>query len=454
MEALHRHLIYPAVLRWRGESSMYSELARLRSVEKEDPDVMRGRQLAKLGSILRYAAVHTPFYSGLHIDPSKDLDALETLLSLTQLTKADLQQNFKSLHASPGPRRVQRKTTGGSTGQPVTVLKDARAIAMERAASWMAHGWFGIRIGDRGARFWGSPEALGRRRMRFALADFAMNRVRMSAFGVTADRLAEYWDRCLAAQPRYLYGYVSMLEQFARFVHETGREGGLLKLRCIVTTAEALSKPQRRLLESTFQAPVQNEYGCGEVGPIAYECEQGSMHEMSEHLLVELLDDDGSEVVIGQEGAVVVTDLENRAMPLIRYRLEDRAIRGGRCPCGRGFPVIAEIRGRQYDFVQTPDGRLFHGEYFMYIFEDLRDSGLPLGSFRIIQMTPESLRIDVQAPEDATRRIRQAILSRIGVPLGMETDVHITRHVATSPSGKLRVIENRVLNTACWTSVE
>lgn len=454
MGALHKHLIYPTILRWRGEGAMYAELARLRGIQWDKPEVMRSRQLVRLEAALRYACEFTPYYSGYNFESSDVVNSVEALRSITFLTKADLQQNFDALRANPTPSRVHRKTTGGSTGQPVTVLKDARAIAMERAASWMAHGWFGIQIGDRGARFWGSPEAIGRRRLRFALADFAMNRVRMSAFGVTAERLAEYWMRCLVVRPQYLYGYVSMLEQFARFVREGGHNGKRLQLKCIVTTSEALGEPQRRLLEDTFGAPVQDEYGCGEVGPIAYECERGSLHVMSEHVFVELLDDDGREVVVGQEGAVVVTDLNNRAMPLIRYRLEDRAIRGNFCSCGRGFSVIQGIRGRRYDFVQTPDGRAYHGEYFMYVFEDLRDAGLAIGSFRIVQTKPESLWIDVQAPESAAERIRQAIIERVSVPLNMETTVHVMTQIPTSPSGKLRIIENRVASAASRNSVD
>lgn len=422
---------------------MYAHLAWLRTLERESSQVVRERQLEKLASTLDYAAANSPYYASRLGDCPGSLGPFQRLRRAPFLTKKDLQEEFLSLQAEPLPGRVHSKTTGGSTGQPVTVLKDAEAIAFERAATWLSHGWFGIEIGDRGARFWGSPQAFGRRRFRFALADLAMNRIRLSAFAVTEARLAQYWQTCLSFQPRYLYGYVSMLERFARYVSDMDLEGHRLGVRCVITTSETLHASQRRLLSEVFQAPVQNEYGCGEVGPIAYECRQGSLHVMSENVFVELLDDEGRPVEAGEEGAVVVTDLNNRAMPLIRYRLEDRAVQGSDCECGRGFPVLGSIRGRQYDFVTTPDGRSFHGEFFMYLFEDLRDAGMAIGNFRIVQTAETGLEIQVQAPPDRSESISSAVRKVIVDSLGLHPTVSVVEEMRLTESGKLRVIENR-----------
>lgn len=116
--------------------------------------------------------------------------------------------------------------------------------------------------------------------------------------------------------------------------------------------------------------------------------------------------------------------------------------------------MIQEVCGRQYDFVQTPDGRAFHGEYFMYVFEDLRDAGLEIGSFRIVQTRPAALSVDVQAPMSEAEKIFEKIVEKISVPLGMETTVHVMAQIPTSPSGKLRVVENRVATAASWSSVD
>lgn len=446
-ETIQRRLVYPGILRLLGEGQMYDELERLEALQYDAPGDVQASQRKRLADLLTYSSHHAPLYTELLREhhPITAENSVAVLRSLPFLTKEDLQSRPDQLKAVPQPGRSTSKTTGGSTGQPVTVIKDRGATARERAATWLSHGWFGIRPGDRGARFWGSPRAVGKRRLRFALADFAMNRLRFSAFGVSEADLEQYWSMCVRFQPRYFYGYVSMLESFARFVSNSDKDGVRLGVRAIVTTSEILTGTQRELLESTFGAPVQNEYGCGEVGPIAYECESGGMHLMSENVFVEILDENDQPVHVGEEGNVCVTDLNNLAMPLLRYRIGDRAVKLDRCSCGRGFPVLGSIRGRVYDQVITPDGRFYHGEFFMYAFEDLRDAGVRFDRFRIIQDTHSTLIVEVQVPAPKAAGIESAISDALSSELrGMQITIRLVDHLQLPRSGKLRIVENRV----------
>ena len=99
---------------------------------------------------------------------------------------------------------------------------------------------------------------------------------------------------------------------------------------------------------------------------------------MSPNLFVEVVDSNGDLVDEGEVGDLVITDLNNRAMPLIRYQVKDRARLGSGCACGRGFPVLREVLGRSYDFLSAPSGRRYHGEYLMYYFEGLERLSKPL----------------------------------------------------------------------------
>ena len=193
---------------------------------------------------------------------------------------------------------------------------------------WLAYGWFGVRQGDRVARFWGAPFAT-RRRWVTRAADYAMNRIRFSAFAFSDDDLEQYWARCIEFSPDYLHGYVSMLDAFAGFLERRGYDGTKLPLKSIIATSEALTAPQRERLERVFGAPVQIEYGCGEAGPIGYTCERGGFHLMAADLYIELINADGEPARAGEPGEVILTDLNNLAMPLVRYRLGDFAVAGG-----------------------------------------------------------------------------------------------------------------------------
>lgn len=444
----HRSILYPSILAIRGEFGMYRKLQELKALQWSNAEEVRRHQSHRLAELLGHAARTVPFYR-------EDWDvevpvlaeyASDVLRRLPLLTKEDLQQNIERLRSEESPVRVSEKTTGGSTGRPVTVIKDREALGRERAASWLGYGWFGVEIGDRGARFWGSPIDLGERRIRFALADLAMNRIRFSAFAFDDKDLGNYWDRCLKWMPDYLYGYVSMLTEFARHLRSQGYDGARLDLKVVITTAEALTAPQRELLEDIFDAPVQNEYGCGEVGAIAYECPQGCLHVMADNVVVELLKEDGSPASPGEVGEVVVTDLNNRAMPLVRYRIGDRAVKGEECDCGRGFPVLKEIQGRAYDFVQDCDGRRFHGEYFMYLFEDLRDRGAEIDQFRVVQLSEDELLVKVAAPKPLAEEDEAFIRQRIGRDvMGMLVKVRRVLEIERLDSGKTQVVHNQWL---------
>jgi phenylacetate-CoA ligase len=291
-------------------------------------------------------------------------------------------------------------------------------------------------------RFWGNPSS-ARRQLRFAAADFAMHRIRFSAFAFDDADLENYWRRCLKFKPDYFYGYVSMLVQFARFLEDQGFDGSALHLKVIVCTSEVLTPSDRELLVRTFGCPVQNEYGCGEVGPIAYSCPEGRLHVMSTNVRLEVVDSHGHVVAPGESGEILVTDLGNYAMPLIRYRVGDRGILSeDMCPCGRPFPVLESIWGRSYDFICTPDGKRYHGEFFMYMFEDLRQEGFDFARFQVRQKSANHLLIRLLA-HSASSGLEATLRNRIRRALPtMNVSVEWVDHIERSQSGKARVIIN------------
>ena len=442
---MHRHLVYPGVVALRGEQRVFSTMRRLREIEQCTPERMREHVASELRATLQYAATHCVYYRDKLSDLDWRVDPLGTLPQLPTIDKLILQRAADQLRASPLPPRTTAKTTGGSTGQPVTVLKDRNALAMEMAASWLGYGWFGVSRGDRAVRFWGDPFTW-KRRLRYAAADFAMNRLRMSAFAFDDADLENYWERCVEFAPDYFYGYASMLAGFARYVRASGHEGRRLGLKVIISTSEVLGAPQRTLLEDVFGCPVQDEYGCGEVGPVAYSCENGALHVMSGNVVLEVLRADGTPAAIGEPGELVITDLHNRAMPLIRYRVGDFGAWGTRCACGRAFPVLERIYGREYDFVLGRDGRRFHGEFFLYIFEELRTAGFPLDQFQVVQTSWQRIRVDVVTANPVGDELRARLRARVEEHLpGIDLEVRQVPAVARASSGKMRLIINEVV---------
>ena len=91
-------------------------------------------------------------------------------------------------------------------------------------------------------------------------------------------------------------------------------------------------------IEEAFGTKVYNFYGSREVSNLAGECKKGLMHTFDFWNYLEVLDDNNQPVKEGEEGKVVVTNLVNYSMPLIRYEIGDLALRGpAQCTCGNNL---------------------------------------------------------------------------------------------------------------------
>lgn len=428
-------LYYPALL-LRGEPVL-RHLASYEASQWWRPEELKRYQEQRLERLLAHAITHCAHYA--RTLTTSDANAFA---SQPFLTKQLLRDQKAALISAAKPAFLHEKTTGGSTGQAVTLVKTREALARERAATWRAYRWAGVDIGDPQGRFWGVPFAR-KDRLRHRLIDLVNNRVRLSAFDFNEAALERYFVRLCRFKPKYLYGYVSVLSAFAQWLDASGKRLPF-PLASVIATSEVLAPPVRALLARVFETRVFNEYGCGEVGSIAHECEAGQLHLMAENLLVETLVDDRP-ARTGERAEIVVTELNNQAMPLVRYRLADFTEGPPRtgCACGRGLPFISGIAGRAYDMVKLPDGRAFHGEFFLYIFENLKREGRRLNQFQVVHEAPTRIKVLLVAAPEEIAQATVGLRTAIHAGMGSEIEVLVERvsDIARQPSGKLLLVK-------------
>ncbi len=434
-----RNLVYRPATWLRGEP-VFRLLRRYEQTQWWPAARIAALQEDGVRSILRHAAASTAHYGDLVREAGLDPATLETkdLARLPLLTKLDLVERGGRLQAPMRPGATSWKTTGGSTGVAVRLRKDRFATAAEQAASWRSYAWYGIGPGDRQARFWGMPQTT-KARLRFGAIDFILNRDRFSAFAFRREDLGRYYARVAATRPAWVYGYVSMLVQFARHCLDEGLALAHAGVRAVVTTSEVLTPGDRALLADAFGAPVYDEYGCGEVGAVLYECERGTKHLMAENLFVELLPDPTPEEP--EAARLVVTDLHNRATPLLRYDLGDRVVPAPPCACGRGLASFARVFGRAYDVVETSDGTRYHGEFFLYVLEEARERGLAVRQAQFVQTDADALELRIVASAEGggagawmARELEARTAGRLRVA------VREVGSIEREPSGKIRLI--------------
>ena len=165
----------------------------------------------------------------------------------------------------------------------------------------------------------------------------------------------EQLDALVSIRPQFLYTMPSNLEGLLQAVEK--RPGSLASLNCIFTGGEVLDDSIRERARSLLGVEIRDNYGSTE-GFIAWQCRSGSYHVNLEHVLVEIVDENNQPVKPGAIGRILLTTLENRLMPLIRYEIGDYAIASGdRCGCGRTLPLIGKIIGRGINLFRMPDGR-------------------------------------------------------------------------------------------------
>jgi phenylacetate-CoA ligase len=342
-------------------------LARLNELNQTqwlDYDELMGLQRDKLQRLLDYAYQYVPYYRQLFdricFHPSDLSRDLVNLSKIPILTKEMVREHWdEMLTTEPGRRqKLSKLSTSGSTGLPLTFMQDADFRDSVTADIQRHMGWAGWRLGDPQAVIWGAPFSQSLlRRVRTHLIDWVWNRNQMNAFTMTEQSMAAFADHVRRKEPRILFGYSSSVHRFAQFVNANHLT--MHTFQGVFTGAELLLPGVRDYLAETFRCQIFNHYGTNELGGMACECEEHTgLHISVENSFVEILNE-GRPTMPGEVGDMVVTNLNNRGMPFIRYRIGDAAAwqTGKVCLCGRASPRLRSVDGRRADAFKTRDGR-------------------------------------------------------------------------------------------------
>ena len=129
-------------------------------------------------------------------------------------------------------------------------------------------------------------------------------------------------------------------------------------VRSVIYIGEGMSRATRARIAEGFGADVYSYYGTSETSAIGIECSaHDGVHLMSSRHIIEV-DTDGHGKNVGE---LVVTTLEQRGLPLLRYRVGDLVrLRDGRCDCGLEDPRV-EILGRSEPFASILGSKIHHG---------------------------------------------------------------------------------------------
>ena len=363
------HFIYKPIRSLLGDR-VWRLIPELAATERMSTAVLTTRTSSLLASLLQRAYTSSSYFkqrlTAAGYTPGQAYDP-EVFHRIPLLSKADVRAYMVADEVPRVP--ISKRSTSGSTGEPLVFVKDRTAENYMDAAMHQVYAWHGIQIGDREGRFWGRA-VTSVARYKQLLKDRLLNRRRLSAFQMDDKTCAAFWKTLRRFRPHYFYCYPNAVAEFADYLQRTGQSGRELNLKAIICTGEVLFPHHVALLQNIFDCPIVNEYGSTETGIIAIACTMGKMHVLAQNIYLEVVDDDGNPLPPGTNGRILITELHSTHVPFIRYSLGDKgALSHEPCPCGKPYPVLSIQTGRVDSFILTPSGKKVYDAVLAYAFK-------------------------------------------------------------------------------------
>jgi phenylacetate-CoA ligase len=367
---------------------------------------LRALQERQLRALVAHAYTNVPFHrrrleaAGLTPAAVRSLDDLRLLPTtskqiLRSTPAADL------VTRGTDPEKCDVVCTSGSTGMPLRILRGRHEVDWHRAAGLRILRELGFRWTDRTLEI---RAALG--------PNYVLQRLGIAPkrWVSILDSPAEQLRALIEFRPQIICAAASTLRDLADAVLESGVAPPPPRL--IIQDAEPLLPSTRALVARAFGVVPIDVYGLVELSNFAWECEQrAGLHVTADTHLVEILGDDGTPLPAGTPGRIVCTDLVARTMPMLRYETGDwGALATDPCPCGRTFPRIVDLVGREGDVVLLPNGRRLHWPYFHETFARYEE----LDRYQVIQEELDRVRVRILARPERY----QALVDRLAAELG------------------------------------
>lgn len=375
-----------------------------RIIKKNYLDVMRGFEEGgeneeQLSRLLDWASKEVPFYKPY---------AGMKLASFPVVNKSIIRDggDFFMATCMKG-QQLHEERTSGSTGAPFTILQDARKRIRAAADSLVFSDRAGFHLGTRlyYVRVWNRLNKKSPLQCR-------MQNIVMQDSDKLSDDALEMWLTKMEkdTSEKSVLGYASSLVALEKWMTRTGRKTSA-KVQCFITMSETMPADSKKSLIALFSCPVISRYSNQECGLMAQQCIGGDeYHINTRSFYVEILDMYKDEPVPdGVKGRIVVTDLFNRAMPLIRYDTGDIGTLSSKSDCGARGKVLTSVEGRKVDCFYSTSGELLSPvaiinamwEYndllqYQFIQNGEKDYEIKLNSSTTIYEREEELLIDLK----------------------------------------------------------
>lgn len=380
----------------RSAGHYFQELNQTQWLSAADINELQNR---KLSSLIYHAYHHVDYYRTIMqkrgLKPS-DIQSLDTLSKLPLLHKTDVKQHLYSSLLSDNhiKKHIQKITTSGSTGSPFQCFVDKYQLEMRWAATLRGMEMTGYKFGDKTLRLWHQTLGLSLGQIiKEKLDAWFTRRTFIPVFEITESNIKRMILLIKRIKPQLIDGYAEVLNLLATYFKT--HPNNAIHIPYVISSAQSLEASQRRIIEKELNSTVYDKYGSREFSGIAYECNTHLGHHIvAENYIVEILKE-GRPALPGEIGEIVITDLNNKCMPFIRYRIGDLAVamdNNQPCSCGRGLPRIGTIEGRTQSIIVCNNGTYLPGTFFSHFFKDY---DFMIKQYQVLQTEYEKINLTI-----------------------------------------------------------
>lgn len=400
------------------------------SIDNWNDDTVRSYINESFSNQVSYCYNHIPYYQKLFIDSGLnpgDFTDISLISKIPVLTKDKVRANYDSLRSDEiNSTYFQTRRSGGTTGEPIKSLISKKAAAFETFSYFKGLRWMGLRSDMTFVKLLGGSLGTGGgRSIRQTVYEYATNTINLPAFELSPDTIQTFYDAIKLKKNICLLGYSSAVNIMAQLLKEKALN--LNNVELVITTSEQLNEDWKMTIQSFFNCEVRSYYGCGEVLSLGYQLRGGdeSYRIPKEHVHIES-DPETHELYI--------TQLHNKAQPLIRYAVGDLGIISENEKW-----KIEKLIGREADLFTKRNGTQISHSFAAH---SILKSGIPVKKYQYIQYLDFVIEFRYQMEsgelDSAQKNVIKNMVNNI---MGEETQIvfNETDNFLTSLAGKYRI---------------
>ena len=400
-------------------------------------------QIKRLKELIKYAYNNSTFYrnrideSGFVINTLKYPDQLN---KIPRLTRNDLRNNLKEIVSKEFDLSgCSKSSSSGSSGDPVICYHDMNGIAANRASMLFCKTLGGYEAGDKWINIWGNPKTVNIdwKKIGNRIKKYILNEIRFPAYSLSDKKQYDILYKLIKKKkPRFIHGYTNAIFFFSKYLEERNEKIDFIK--GVFTTAENLHDYQRHNIQN-FLGHVYDHYGCSEINGIAAQTKYDEHYSILDpHVFVEFGDIVDSKT---NSRKILVTDLDNRVLPFIRYEIGDLAVPlkdNHKTTSGLNFSKFISIDGRTSDLITLPNGGnlvipSFFGSRMLKNIEGVKQYQ--------IQKTKDRILVNLVTDDKFKTESEKIILSTLNeyIPPEINYDLVFNREIIFSNNGKFKL---------------